>query len=170
MKDYEQLIAKLKVQVMEVTAQLAQLEDEYKIYREQQERRASYLSSREILALLESRSGRSGSMASIKRWADHGSLGEVVDEREAFPLLVNTQGNKRFLYPKEAVLQFLHGKGLLSPAFDVLDRVRVRVESEHVWALVTSIERCDHRFTYQVQLETTGDVLTSVAEEDLALP
>lgn len=170
MKDYDQLITKLKIQVVEATAQLARLEDERKAYLEQRERRLAYLSSREILELLEARHGRSGSMASIKRWADSGYLGEVVDERDAFPLLVSKQGNKRFLYPRESVLHFLHEKGLFSPAFEVLDRVHLKMAPDATWALITSIERSDHRFTYQVQLETTGDVLTTVAEEDLYLP
>jgi hypothetical protein len=157
MKDYDQQIARLKIQVLEATTQLAELENEKQTYLEQ-------------LDLLETRQGRIGSMASIKRWADNGYLGDVIDEREAFPLLEGKQGNKRYLYPRDVVLRFLHDKGLLSPAYEVLDRVQLMTAAGAAWALVTAIERDDHRFTYQVQLESSGDVLSSVAEEFLSRP
>ncbi|GED72281.1 hypothetical protein BRE01_59830 [Brevibacillus reuszeri] len=170
MRDYEQEIARLKSQVTEATTLLAELEAEHHAYVTQCERRTVYLSSREILELLESRKGRVGSMATIKRWADQGYLGKVVDEREAFPLLVSKQGNKRFLYPREAVFRFLHEKGLLLPLYDVLDRVQIRIAEKKVSGLVTAIERYDQNFSYQVQLEATGEILSSIAEEDLFLP
>lgn len=170
MKDYEQQIARIRNQLAQLNEQLIQLEAEHLAFCEQQERRLSYLSSREILDILEARQGRNGSMATIKRWADSGALGEVIDEREAFPLLASKQGNKRFLYPREAVFRFLHEKGLFEPAFDILDRVRLRSPSGQVAALVTSIERDGDRFTYQVQLEETGAVLTAIDENDLLLP
>ena len=170
MRDYEKEIERLKNQVMEAKAQLAQLEAEQHAYRSQCERRTAYLSSREILELLEARNGRAGSMATIKRWADQGHLGEVVVERDTFPLLENKQGNKRFLYPREIVFRFLYEKGLLLPLFDVLDRVMIRLEERNTWGLVTAIERHDEHFTYQIQLEDTGEILSSIAEEDLARP
>ncbi|MGG1661219.1 hypothetical protein [Brevibacillus sp. NRS-1366] len=170
MKDYEQEIARLKSLILEATAQLAELEAEQQAYRLQRERRAAYLSSREVLDLLEARQGRVGSMATIKRWADQGYLGEVIDERDAFPLLLGKQGNKRFLYPRERVLALLYEKGFLSPLFEVLDRVKLRVEESDAWAIVTAIERHDQRFTYQVQLEASGDIVSSIAEEELSLP
>lgn len=170
LKDYDQQIARLKIQVLEATTQLTELENEKQTYLEQLERRRGYLSSREILDLLETRQGRLGSMATIKRWADNGYLGDVTDEREAFPLLEGKQGNKRYLYPRDVVLRFLHDKGFLSPAYEVLDRVQLMTETGSVWALVTAIQRDDHRFTYQVQLESSGDVLSSVAEEFLSRP
>lgn len=170
MRDYEQEMERLKNQVMEAKAQLAQLEAEQHAYRSQCERRAAYLSSREILELLEARNGKAGSMATIKRWADQGHLGEVVDERDAFPLLVNKQGNKRFLYPRETVFRFLYEKGLLLPLYDVLDRVMIRLEERNTWGLVTAIARHDQHFTYQIQLEEAGEILSSIAEEDLSRP
>lgn len=170
MKDYDLEIARLKSLIEEATTQLAELEAEQQAYRFQCEQRAAYLSSREILDLLEARQGRIGSMASIKRWADQGYLGEVIDERDAFPLLLGKQGNKRFLYPRETVLGFLHEKGFLTPRYEVLDRVKLHTREGSAWGLVTSIERYDQQFAYQVQLETTGDIVASVAEEDLSLP
>jgi len=170
MKDYEQQIVRLQGQIADLTAQLAWLQSKQRACSEQRERRRAYLSSREILELLGAHQGRSGSMATIKRWADSGHLGEVVDEREAFPLLANKQGNKRFLYPREAVLRFLHEKGLLHPAYDILDRVLLAAATGRRVALVTSIERHGERFAYQVQLEETGEIVTEVAETDLTLP
>lgn len=170
MKDYERQISRLRGQIAKLSNQLAQLEKQQQAYGEQCERRLAFLSSREILDLLAARQGRSGSIATIKRWADSGYLGEVVDEREVFPLLAGKQGNKRFLYPREAVYRYLHEKGLLRPAFDILDRVLLAAPSGSVRAVVTASERHGDRFTYQVQLEESGEVLTEVAEADLTLP
>lgn len=170
MKDYEQQIIRLQSQIAEWTEQLASLQSEQRAYREQYERRQGYLSSREILDLLEARQGRSASMSAIKRWADSGQLGAVVEEREMFPLLEGKQGNKRFLYPREDVLRFLHDRGLLRPAYDILDRVLLTTPCGSAAALVTAIERRADRFTYQVQLEETGEIAADVAETDLTLP
>ncbi|MED4780902.1 hypothetical protein [Brevibacillus choshinensis] len=170
MKDYEQQIARLQNQIAELSEQLELLEMEHRAYNEQRQRRLSYLSSREILDLLVARQGRNGSMATIKRWADSGYLGEVVDERECFPLLESKQGNKRFLYPRKDVYRFLYEKGMLCPAFDILDRVQLIVPTGNRGALVTSIDREEDRFRYQVQLEETGEVVEAVAETDLILP
>ncbi|QRG65316.1 hypothetical protein [Brevibacillus choshinensis] len=170
MKDYEQQMERIQQLIAELSEQLSQLEQEQLAYNQQRKRRQSYLSSREILELLEERQGRNGSMATIKRWADNGFLGDVVDEREQFPLLESKQGNKRFLYPRDAVLRFLHEKGLLCPAFDILDRVLLASPSGRFGALVTCVEREDVHFRYQVQLEETGEVVEGVPEEDLILP
>ncbi|MED1721517.1 hypothetical protein EN829_053965 [Mesorhizobium sp. M00.F.Ca.ET.186.01.1.1] len=171
MRDYAQKIEQTKKQIAELHALLAELEQEQHAYLEQLEQRKTYLSSREILDLLNQKQGRYGSMASIKRWSDNGYLGDGVDEREAFPLLASKQGNKRFLYPREAVLAFLDEKGLLAPAYDVLDRVQLRqANRDFCWALVTAVSRHDLRFFYQVQLEATGEVVPAVPEEELFLP
>lgn len=169
MRDYERQIAQLQLQIQEAAAQIAQLEKEREEYASQQTQRMNYLSSREILDLLEARNGRRGSLATIKRWADRGELGAVVDERQVFPLLVNKQGNKRYLYPREEALRFLCEKGLLAPRFDVLDRVQLKQGKRCVHALVTSVRRDDLCFTYQVQLEATGEVLPNIPEDALLL-
>ncbi|MFS0553278.1 hypothetical protein [Brevibacillus sp. 179-C9.3 HS] len=170
MKDYDREIRLVKQKIADANALLIQLEAEHKNYLTQLETRTAYLSSREILEMMEARVGRVGSMATIKRWADQGYLGICIDEREAFPLLVSKQGNKRFLYPRESVLTFLYKKGYLRPIYEVLDRVQVNTGHIHCWGIITSVERSDQRFTYQVQLEKTGEVLLSVAEGDLSLP
>jgi hypothetical protein len=170
MKDYDLLIARLRRQIAEATEQLKKLEAERAAYEEQRRRRSAYLSSREILDLLAARHGRMGSMATIKRWADEGHLGAVIDEREAFPLLTGKQGNKRFLYPREDVFRFLYEKGLLTPAYDVLDRVRITRGTQQEWAVVISAELAVDRFLYTVQVESSGEVVSGIPEADLLPP
>lgn len=170
MKDYDLEIRALKQKIVEAHALLSQLETESKNYLTQLERRKAFLSSREILDILETKAGRVGSMATVKRWADQGYLGDCIDERETFPLLVSKQGNKRFLFPRESVLSYLYKKGYLRPSYEVLDRVQVTRDSTCCWGIITSVERSDQHFTYQVQLEKTGEVLLAVPEEELLIP
>lgn len=170
MRDYDGEITQLQLQIQEATTQIAHLEKEREEHAAQLKQRLTYLSSREILDLLEARQGRKGSMATIKRWADSGQLGEVIDERQAFPLLVNKQGNKRFLYPREETVRFLYEKGFLVPRYEVLDRVKLKQGTCMVHALVTSVSRVDLCFIYQVQLEATGEVLSQITEDKLLLP
>ncbi|MBW5467297.1 hypothetical protein [Brevibacillus formosus] len=170
MKDYDLEIRVLKQKIVEAHALLRQLETERKNYLTQLERRKAFLSSREILEILETKAGRVGSMATVKRWADQGYLGDWIDERETFPLLVSKQGNKRFLFPRESVLTYLYKKGYLRPSYEVLDRVQLTRESTCCWGIITSIERSDQHFIYQVQLEKTGEVLLEVPEEELLIP
>ncbi|ASJ54081.1 hypothetical protein BP422_11325 [Brevibacillus formosus] len=170
MKDYDMEIRVLKQKIVEAHALLSQLETERKNYLTQLERRKAFLSSREILDILETKAGRVGSMATVKRWADQGYLGDCIDERETFPLLVSKQGNKRFLFPRESVLSYLYKKGYLRPSYEVLDRVQLTRDSTYCWGIITSVERTDQHFTYQVQLEKTGEVLLAVPEEELLIP
>ncbi|MFF0826107.1 hypothetical protein ACFYU8_05175 [Brevibacillus sp. NPDC003359] len=160
----------MKQKIADAQTLLSQLEAERKNYLTQLERRKAFLSSREILDILETKTGRLGSMATVKRWADQGYLGDYLDERETFPLLVSKQGNKRFLFPRESVLTYLYKKGYLRPSYEVLDRVQLTRDSQCCWGIITSVERSDQHFTYQVQLEKTGEVLLSVAEEELLVP
>lgn len=170
MKDYDLEIRVVKQKIADAHALLNQLETERKNYLTQLERRKAFLSSREILDILETKAGRAGSMATVKRWADQGYLGDWIDERETFPLLVRKQGNKRFLFPRESVLTYLYKKGYLRPSYEVLDRVQLTRDSTCCWGIITSVERSDQHFTYQVQLEKTGEVLLSVSEEELLIP
>ncbi|USG68111.1 hypothetical protein NDK47_12850 [Brevibacillus ruminantium] len=172
MKNYEALIAKLRQQMAEADAKVKQLEAERAQFEEQRQRRAHYLSSRDILELLVNRGNGTGSMASIKRWADDGHLGPVIDERLEFPLLAGKQGKKRNLYLRFQVYRFLHEKGLLSPKFDVLDRVQLILDEKRVWAVITAFdfreaELVDDLFVYQVQVEGTGEVYSDIAENAL---
>ncbi|MFF2528444.1 hypothetical protein ACFVS2_05970 [Brevibacillus sp. NPDC058079] len=170
MKDYDLEIKVVKQKIADAHALLTQLETERKNYLTQLERRKEFLSSREILDIMETKVGRVGSMATVKRWADQGYLGNCIDERETFPLLVNKQGNKRFLFPRESVLTYLYKKGYLRPSYEVLDRVQLTRENICCWGIITSVERSDQHFTYQVQLEKTGEVLLSISEEELLIP
>ncbi|MCC8436688.1 hypothetical protein HP567_019255 [Brevibacillus sp. M2.1A] len=170
MKDYDLEIKVVKQKIAEAQALLSHLETERKNYLMQLERRRAFLSSREILDILETKVGRIGSMATVKRWADQGYLGDCIDERETFPLLVSKQGNKRFLFPRESVLNYLYKKGYLRPSYEVLDRVQLTKDSTCYWGIITSVERSDQHFTYQVQLEKTREVLLSVPEEELLIP
>ncbi|UED77600.1 hypothetical protein [Brevibacillus sp. DP1.3A] len=170
MKDYDLEIKVVKQKIADAHALLTQLETERKNYLTQLERRKAFLSSREILDIMETKVGRVGSMATVKRWADQGYLGDCIDERETFPLLVNKQGNKRFLFPRESVLTYLYKKGYLRPSYEVLDRVQLTRENICCWGIITSVERSDQHFTYQVQLEKTGEVLLSISEEELLIP
>ncbi|RAT94268.1 hypothetical protein [Brevibacillus sp. Leaf182] len=169
MKDYDLEIKVVKQKIADAHALLGQLETERKNYLTQLERRKAFLSSREILDILETKAGRVGSMATVKRWADQGYLGECIDERETFPLLTSKQGNKRFLFPRESVLTYLYKKGYLRPSYEVLDRVQLTRDSTCCWGIITSVERSDQHFTYQVQLDKTGEVL-AVPEEELLIP
>lgn len=169
MKDYDLEIKIVKQKIADAYALLGQLETERKNYLTQLERRKAFLSSREILDILETKAGRVGSMATVKRWADQGYLGECIDERETFPLLTSKQGNKRFLFPRESVLTYLYKKGYLRPSYEVLDRVQLTRDSTCCWGIITSVERSDQHFTYQVQLDKTGEVL-AVPEEELLIP
>jgi hypothetical protein len=168
LKDYDMLIRQLRRQIAELTEQLRELEIERQSYIRQRLRRSHYLSSREILQLLAARHGRTSSMATIKRWADEGHLGEVIEERQAFPLLATMQGRQRFLYLKRDVYRFLHEKGLLQPVYEVLDRVNILVENTPRWAVVVSSTLAEDHFVYDLQLEETGEILNHVPEEELS--
>jgi hypothetical protein len=170
LKDYDMLITQVRRQIAELAEQLRALESERQAYLRQRSRRSHYLSSREILQLLAARHGRTSSMATIKRWADEGHLGEVIEERQAFPLLSAKQGRQRFLYPKHDVYRFLHEKGLLQPVYEVLDRVNIWVENTPRWAVVVSSTLADDRFVYDLQLEETGEILNHVPEEKISGP
>ena len=91
-------------------------------------------------------------------------IGDVVDEKQAFPALRTKQGKKRFLYPKEEVRQFLHEKGYLLPAFDVLDQVWLGGER----AMVMKAALQKGEFQYTVQLESTFDIQKGVMESQLS--
>jgi hypothetical protein len=165
MRDYDDRMKALRRQIELATQQLRELEEERDAYERQRQLRQRYLSSREILELLAKRGRREGSLSTIKRWADEGYLGDMLEERVHFPLLATTQGKKRFLYPKREVCLFLYQKGLLQPKYDILDRVQR--EGNQVQGIVTSVELRDDRFFYTIQEEGTQEILTGVPEEEL---
>ncbi len=168
MKEYDRQIAELRCQIQQAARRLEELEAERDAYEQQRQLRQQFFSSREILHLLAERHGHKGSLATIKRWADEGHLGEVKEERTHFPLLASTQGKKRFLYPKDEVCRFLYQKGLFRPFFDILDRVRLARADSTIHAIVTKAELREDRFYYSLQVEGTTDIVDDVPEEELA--
>lgn len=160
MRDIEEKIKQVRARIVQATGELIELEKERLEALRLQGEREKYVSSQEILDLIARTSGRQGSLATIKRWADQGFLGEVINEREHFPTLVHKQGNKRFLYPKEAVYPFLLKKGLLRPRFDILDRVRLQGDpSFH--GIVVAVTLCNGTFLYTIQKEGSQETMTT---------
>lgn len=153
----------LEQRIHEYESELEQLRIQLAAVAEQEEERKRFISSKEIIELIQKQTGRELNMSTIKRWADEGYLGEVLDEKQVFPALRTKQGKKRFLYPKEAVFSFLHEKGYLAPAFDVLDRVLLGPE----YAMVMDAALKQGEFHYRVQMESTFEVKTGVKESSL---
>lgn len=162
-------IQALREQIEREQEELARLEELWREYQEQHRKRQNYLSSKEIIELIQKQCGQSKNMTAIKRWADRGELGEKTEEREQFPLLVHKQGNKRFLFPKPAVYQFLMKKGIIRPRFDILDQVIISLEEGHQEQLGVIIQHQldGDRFIYTIQVERTGEIITDVEEISL---
>jgi hypothetical protein len=168
MEDLQSRIRRLRERIAADTNELIRLEGEWQRYLEQWRERSRYLSSQEIIAVIARYSGRPCSMATIKRWADEGYLGEVVDERERFPGLVRKQGNRRNLYPKTAVYPFLLAKGLIHPRYEILDRVRVNRHGANLSGVIVDIVCQTGPFLYTVQLDGSRETI-AVPEEEIHL-
>ncbi|MCP3762906.1 hypothetical protein NLX67_10955 [Domibacillus sp. A3M-37] len=153
----------LEQRITEYEMELEQLRGQLAVVAEQEERRKQFLSSKEIIELIRHHTGRELNMSTIKRWADEGYLGEVIDEKQAFPALRTKQGKKRFLYPKKEVYSFLYEKGYLVPAFDVLDQVWLETER----AMVMDAALRKGEFHYTIQMETSFKVKKGVKESQL---
>ncbi|MGC5323841.1 hypothetical protein [Brevibacillus sp. SYSU BS000544] len=164
-------ISQLRRQIMQDTQELAQLEEQYKNYLKQLELRKTYMSSREIIELVASYQGITKNMTAIKRWADEGLLGEKIDEREYFPLLVKKQGNKRFLFPRSAVYAFLASNNYIFPRFEIIDQVKyTRLnDGKKIPAVIISVHLHKDQFEYTIQEESTGELIHAVREVDLEL-
>jgi hypothetical protein len=150
--DLETCIENLKQEIKEKQALLAELEEQFKEYNTQQERRKHYVSSKEIIDYVESRSGKVLNMSTIKRWTDEGYLGEVIDERQCFWALKTRQGKKRNLYRKSVVFSFLYEKGYVSPYYGILDEVFYCVKNNPVSAVEMDVRMESGRFLYKIQL------------------
>ena len=135
---------------------------------EQEKERKNYISSSEIVDLIYEQTGRKINMSTIKRWADEGYLGEIIEEREKFWALRHKQGKKRFLYPIVNVYQFLYEKGYLRPKYDVLDRVEINdpKRQKAIGIVIDSVLK-DAEFYYTVQVEDTFERWPMVREEHL---
>jgi hypothetical protein len=158
MKEIDEQMKRLRAQIIRATNELPRLEKKRAARLALLKERAKYVSSQEILELIYQSSGRKASLATIKRWADQGLLGEVINEREHFATLVHKQGNKRFLFRKEAVYPFLLSKGLLRPRFDILDQVIVHAEPSHR-GVVVAVFLCEDSFLYTIQREGSQETM-----------
>ncbi|WP_134683851.1 hypothetical protein [Brevibacillus migulae] len=165
MKEIDEKIAQVRAIIVEATLALIELEKERETALQLMQERSQYVSSQEIIDLIFQSCGRQTSLATIKRWADHGFLGEILNERERFPTLVHKQGNKRFLYRKDTVYSFLAKKGLLRPRFEVLDLVCLR-EDPTCRGMVVEVNRLEASFLYTIQLEGSQKTM-AVKQEDL---
>lgn len=153
----------LEQRITEYEIELEQLRGQLAVVAEQEEMRKQFLSSKEIIERVHRYTGRELNMSTIKRWADEGYLGEVIDEKQAFPALRTKQGKKRFLYPKIDAYSFLYEKGYLTPAFDVLDQVWLGRERAMVMDAV--LEKGE--FHYTVQIESSFEVKKGIKESCL---
>ena len=99
-KDLEALLKKTEEKIKEQQMLLKDLSKRLEALEEQEKERKNYISSKEIINLVFRKIGKTLNMSTIKRWADEGYLGEVIDEKEKFWALRSKQGKKRFLYPK----------------------------------------------------------------------
>lgn len=135
---------------------------------DQEKERKNYISSSEIVDLIFENIGKKVNMSTIKRWADEGYLGEIIEEKEKFWALRYKQGKKRFLYPIIDVYHFLYEKGYLYPRFDVLDRVQItQPDSDSIIGVVIDSQLKQAQFHYTVQIEGSFEQLPSVKEEYL---
>jgi len=165
MKEIEEKIERVRAKIEQATRELIELEKEREAALHLLQERAQYLSSQEMIDLIVQSCGRQTSLATIKRWADQGFLGKVVNERDLFPSLVHKQGNKRFLYPRETVFSFLVKKGLLRPLFEILDPVCLR-DDPTCRGIVVEVCRLEDSFLYEIQIEGSPKTM-AVKQEDL---
>jgi|GEM_PF-919392 len=146
---------------------LENLETELKMVQEQEEERKGYINSKEITQVISSSTGKSVDMSTIKRWADKGYLGVVLDEREKFSLLDTGSGKQRNVYKRSTVLPFLLDRHYIQPAFSVLDFVAVQTDKNELQATVVSAYLGENGFEYNLQLEDDVRILEGVPEEEL---
>ncbi|MFC0271819.1 hypothetical protein ACFFIX_10170 [Metabacillus herbersteinensis] len=149
---------------------LQKLREQLDALDEQEKEREKFVSSKELVNLIYKKVGKNINMSTIKRWADEGYLGEVIDEKERFWALHSKQGKKRFLYPKVHALTFLYEKGFLLPEFEVLDRVLVtNPEFDHTIGIVINCDLNKGEFLYNLQIEGTYEIIKDIKERELTL-
>jgi hypothetical protein len=150
--------------------ELNQLREELSALDEQEKERTKYVSSKEIVDLIYKKVGKKVNMSTIKRWADEGYLGEVIDEKEKFWALQSKQGKKRFVYPKVQAFTFLYEKGFLLPEFDILDRVLItNADGGQTIGIVVDYQLNKGAFLYTLQIEGTFEILKQINEKELTL-
>ncbi len=164
-KELEAEIQAIEEKIAHHQQELAEMKKELNILIEQEKERKNYISSSEIIELIQAQIGKKINMSTIKRWADEGYLGDIIEEREKFWALRHKQGKKRFLYPIMNVYQFLYEKGYLHPKYDILDRVKIHTQNESAFGIVIDSMLKEAKFHYTVQIEGTFDH-RSLIEED----
>lgn len=157
---------KIKAQQLE----LEQLRKQLDALEVQEKERKKYVSSKEIVDLIYKNVGKKVNMSTIKRWADEGYLGEVIDEKEKFWALQSKQGKKRFVYPKVQAFTFLYEKGFLMPEYEVLDRVLITNQEHHqVIGIVIDCRLHKGEFLYSIQKEGKFEIAKDIKESELTL-
>ncbi|SFE81779.1 hypothetical protein [Alteribacillus iranensis] len=166
--ELEEQIKLTENKILEEQEKLKELREHLKIVIEQEKERKHYISSKEIIDLIYKNTGKKINMSTVKRWADEGYLGEVIDEKDKFWALRSKQGKKRFLYPKINTHSFLYEKGYLHPEYEVLDRVVVKQPGQEKFTgiVVDSILEKD-QFQYTIQTEETFEAIPNIKEEYL---
>ncbi|MBY0098171.1 hypothetical protein [Mesobacillus maritimus] len=150
--------------------ELNQLREELSALDEQEKERKKFVSSKEIVDLIYRKIGKKVNMSTIKRWADEGYLGEVIDEKEKFWALQSKQGKKRFVYPKVQAFTFLYEKGFLLPEFEILDRVLImNPDDSHTIGIVVDYHLNKGEFLYTIQIEGTFDIIKEINERKITL-
>ncbi|MGP7818178.1 hypothetical protein [Niallia sp. 01092] len=144
---------------------LINLNEELKELIKQEEERKRYISSKEIIDLIYEHTGKNTNMSTIKRWADEGYIGNIINEKDKFWALKSKQGKKRFLYPKEDVYNFLYQKGYLWPKYEVLDRVLISENNHELLTgiIVNSYLKKDE-FHYTIQVEGNMKIIKEIKE------
>ncbi|WP_240376846.1 hypothetical protein [Bacillus piscicola] len=167
-KELEGLIRATEDKIKEYEQELQNMRKQLTVVIEQEKERKHYISSKEIIDLIYKNTGKKINMSTVKRWADEGYLGEVIDEKDKFWALRTKQGKKRFLYPKVDTHSFLHEKGYLHPEFDILDLVEINQPDNEIitGTVVDSVLELD-QFHYTIQAEDTFEVIKNVKEEFL---
>ncbi len=146
---------------------MRKLEDELKIVVDQESDRCFYVSSKEIIDIMESNTGRTVDMSTIKRWSDKGHLGEVYNEKRKFWALDVGSGKQRNLYERKKVMNFLYNRGYIKPKFSILDYVAVLSRSAQLVGTVVRHELDINGFTYSVQLDESVDIINQIPEQQL---
>ncbi|WP_339164989.1 hypothetical protein [Siminovitchia sp. FSL W7-1587] len=165
-KELENEINSIEKKMIEYKNTLSDLRKELDILIEQEKKRRNYISSSEIVDFIFKHTGKKINMSTIKRWADEGYLGEIVEEKDKFWALERKQGKKRFLYPVIDVYHFLYEKGYLSPKYEVLDRVQITIpDGESFIGIVIDWELKQAKFLYMVQKEGSLEKFTMISEE-----
>ncbi|RJS61823.1 hypothetical protein [Bacillus sp. PK3_68] len=166
--ELEALLKRTEEKIREQQLLLKDLSKRLEALDKQEKERENYISSKEIIDLIFKKIGKTINMSTIKRWADEGYLGEVIDEKEKFWALHSKQGKKRFLYPKVNTYHFLYEKGYLLPEFEVLDRVLVKKQSNDPFiGIIIDSQLSKGQFLYTIQIEGSFELMKDVKESHL---